>query len=274
MKPKSLSLRTDLIFWRRDGRVVDRGDYLVIETARNPGYYWGNLLVFPHPPEAADLEAWPKQFEHEFAEQPGVRHMTLAWDTTTGELGVAADFVERGFKLSSSHVLVLSRPALVQPPHFDGDIRIAALSSDEDWRGVIETQVDIAGAELDEGEFREFLTHRIGDYRAMIAAGEGAWFGAFVGDRLVGDAGIFFDGALGRFQEVETHVDFRRRGVCATLVFTMAAWAFAERGAEELVIVADDNEFRPASVYSGVGFVDREQISGLCRYPDATSPRS
>ena len=51
MKPKSLSLRTDLIFWRRDGRVVDRGDYLVIETARNPGYYWGNLLVFPHPPE-------------------------------------------------------------------------------------------------------------------------------------------------------------------------------------------------------------------------------
>ena len=194
--------------------------------------------------------------------------MTLAWDTTSGEMGAAAHFLDRGFKLSSSHVLVLSRPGLVQPPHFDGAIRIAALASDEDWRCVVEIQVDIARAELDEREFREFLTRRIGDYRAMIDEGKGVWFGAFVGDRLVGDAGIFFDGTLGRFQEVETHVDFRRRGVCATLISTMAAWAFAERGAEELVIVADDNEFRPASVYSAVGFSDREQISGLCRYPD------
>jgi len=101
----------------------------------------------------------------------------------------------------------------------------------------------------------------------MIAEGTGSWFGAFLDGRLIGEAGLFFDGKLGRFQDVETHPDFRRRGVCATLIHEIARCAFTERGAEELVIVADDDVFRSASVYRAVGFQDREQIPGLCRHP-------
>ncbi len=267
MNPTSLSIRTDLIFWRHDGRVSDRGEYLVVETPSNPGYYWGNLLIFDRPPEHEDLRRWPEIFAREFAHEPGVRHMTFQWDTVTGELGAAVQFAELGFRRSFCHVLQIAADQLAEPPHFDAGLRIAPVTRDAEWEAIFEIKLAIARVEHEERAYREFLTRRLRDFRTMIAEGLGVWFGAFSGDRLVGDAGLFFDGSLGRFQEVETHPAFRRRGVCGTLVHEMARYAFAERGADILVIVADDDEFQSASVYRTVGFQHREQIPGLCRYP-------
>jgi hypothetical protein len=46
MNVKSLGYRTDLIFPTFDGEIIDRGDYLVIRTPKNPTFYWGNFLLF------------------------------------------------------------------------------------------------------------------------------------------------------------------------------------------------------------------------------------
>lgn len=267
MNPTSLSIRTDLIFWRHDGRVTDRGEYLVVETPSNPGYYWGNLLVFDRPPRHEDLRRWPEIFAREFAHEPGVRHVTFQWDTVTGELGLAVQFADQGFRRSFCHVLTLAADTLVRPPHFDAQLRIAPVTRDVEWDEIFEIKLEIARVEHEENAYRKFLTRRQRDFQSMIAEGLGVWYGAFIGDRLVGDAGLFFDGSLGRFQEVETHPEFRRRGVCATLIHEMARHAFTARGADNLVIVADDDDFHSASVYRAVGFHDREQIPGLCRYP-------
>lgn len=50
MNIRSLGYRTDLLFPRFDGEVIDRGDYTVIRTPSNPTFYWGNFLLFDQPP--------------------------------------------------------------------------------------------------------------------------------------------------------------------------------------------------------------------------------
>ena len=39
------------------------------------------------------------------------------------------------------------------------------------------------------------------------------------------DLGIYFEDDLGRYQNVTTHEDFRRQGICATLVYEAGQYA-------------------------------------------------
>ena len=64
--------------------------------------------------------------------------------------------------------------------------------------------------------------------------------------------GIYRDGMLGRFQRAETHPDFRRRGICGTLVHFAAQYAFERLGAHTLVIVAEEGA-PAANIYASVG---------------------
>src|ERR1700693_6203176 len=84
---RSLGYRTDLTARALEGsRVEDRGDYLVLRSPDNPGYWWGNFLLLPSlgPGEAAD---WLARFAAEF---PDARHVTLGVNVTDGA-GVAGD---------------------------------------------------------------------------------------------------------------------------------------------------------------------------------------
>ena len=68
MHVRSLGYRTDLFFPAFDGRIVDRGEYLVIQTPANPTYHWGNFLLFEAPPREGDLERWTQLFRQEIGE--------------------------------------------------------------------------------------------------------------------------------------------------------------------------------------------------------------
>lgn len=48
---RSLGRRTDLIFAKFSGRVIDRGSYTLIQTPSNPGFHWRNYIVFDHAPQ-------------------------------------------------------------------------------------------------------------------------------------------------------------------------------------------------------------------------------
>lgn len=99
-------------------------------------------------------------------------------------------------------------------------------------------------------------------YRAMARKGLGAWFGAFLGGQLVGDLGMFVEGDIGRFQSVGTYPDFRRRGVCGTLVFHAAVHALEKMQVQTLVMVADLH-YHAARIYESVGFAAAERQTGL-----------
>ena len=99
-------------------------------------------------------------------------------------------------------------------------------------------------------------------YRKMAQAGLGAWFGAFLENQLVADLGLFFEAGVGRFQQVETHPDFRRRGICGTLVYHSSRFGFEKMEARTLVMVADEH-YHAARIYESVGFRPKERQVGL-----------
>jgi RimJ/RimL family protein N-acetyltransferase len=261
----SLRLRTELMFWERTGRVVDRGEYLVVETPSNPTFYFGNMLVFRRPPSEGDFERWTETFGREFAHNPAVRHMNFEWEVEGGATGEIEPFLEAGFRRELSVALVARG---VHPPlRPNPDVEVRPLASAAEWEAALENQILCRSPQWSLEGYTPFIRERMGRYRALADEGLGAWYGAFLGGRLVGDLGLYREREVARFQHVGTHPDFRRRGVCGTLVYEVSRRALAEPGLEALVMVADE-EYHAARIYESVGFEPAERAVAVYRVPD------
>lgn len=252
--PRSLSLgfKTEMIFHRFDGIVLDRGDYLVVKTPSNPGFIFGNLLLFFNAPRLGTLEKWKTLFRKEFEDLPAVKHFTFLWDSPSEGIGDVTELGMEGFKVDFS--VVLTARSVHQPPKSNSGIQVRPISTDQEWREVIETQILSKAPEYGEESYRSFKEQQMARYRAMSEQGLGHWFGAYLDGKLVGDLGVYRDSSLGRFQSVETHPEFRRQGVCGRLVYESAKFAFEQMGLTELVMVADEN-YHAAKIYESVGFI-------------------
>lgn len=240
-----------MTFHRFDGIVLDRGDYLVVKTPSNPGFFFGNLLLFFQAPRLGSLPRWKDLFRKEFADTPEVKHFTFLWDSPSEGIGDVTEFGMEGYHVDFS--VVLTARSVHPPAKLNSRIEVHPISTDAEWREVTESQILSKAAEYGEASYREFKEKQIARYRAMSEKGLGHWFGAYLDGKLVGDLGIYQDGSLGRFQSVETHPDFRRQGICGTLVFKSARYAFDQMGVTELVMVADEN-YHAAKIYESVGF--------------------
>lgn len=267
MKLRSKSYQTDLIFNDYDGEFLDRGDYLVFKTPQSPNYFWGNFLIFPEAPKKGDFAKWTSLFKKEFTD-PLIYHSTFAWDSPEGVQGDCAEFLESGFKLEKG--VLLTTEKIVQPPKFNPDVIIKEIQSDADWKRVIEIQVSTGMEDLTREQLQNFYTSQVKRYQGMIQKSMGKWFGAFLGNQLVGSLGIFSKGDLGRFQLVSTDPNFQRRGVCSSLVYLTAKYALENRGVKTLAMVADE-EYHAAKIYESVGFQATEKIMGLCYWNKSTS---
>ena len=62
-QPRSPGWRTHLMFVGFDGEVHDGGDHLVALTPANPGYYWGNCLIFDRAATEGDFPRWMQLFD-------------------------------------------------------------------------------------------------------------------------------------------------------------------------------------------------------------------
>jgi ribosomal protein S18 acetylase RimI-like enzyme len=269
MEIRSLGYRTDLIFPRFEGIVEDRGDCVVVRTPSNPGYYWGNFLLFAHPPGADSLAAWTRRFREEIASVQPAGHVTFGWDSPEGEAGAVEPFLAAGFILSEN--AVLTAETLVPPRHYNADVEIRPLAADAEWAQALENHVAVSAGEFPEAEYRLFKARQLALYRRMTDAGLGAWFGAFHGARLVADLGVFTDGTLARFQQVGTHPEFRNRGICGTLVYESARYARARLGVERFVMTADEH-YHAGRIYEALGFRRTERQLGLELRPPRPVP--
>lgn len=261
---ETLTFGTDLIFWRENGRVTDRGDYIVIETPDDPTYYFGNLLIFARAPRDGDAPRWRELFAKELGHKEGIRHEAFEWVVRDGVEAEIAGFTAAGFVHEEN--VALEATAVNPPPHVNDEIVIRAIESDEEWRAVEENQVACREEGWAEAPYRDHIARAFGQYRRMIAGGLGAWYGAFLDGRLAADLGLFWDGRRGRFQRVGTHPDFRRRGICGTLVHEICRSTLDERGLERLVMVADEN-YHAARIYASVGFRPTERTAAVCLRP-------
>jgi ribosomal protein S18 acetylase RimI-like enzyme len=260
MMVTNLGWATDLMFLRWLGEVEKLGGYTRVRTPSNPTFHWGNFLYFDGPPQPGDEIRWRKAFAREF---PGRNYEAIGWESESAESDDVSAFERVGLRREVCSVM--TGRAVNPPAHRNADVLVRALETDADWAQMVENQVACRGAEYEEAGFRVFKEAAARDYRKLQSEGQGAWFGAFLGERLVADCGLFFDGSLGRFQSVGTHPEYRRRGICQTLVHSVARHGFDEWGLETLVIVAEDDQ--PAGrIYGSLGFSVTEKQVFLYRY--------
>jgi ribosomal protein S18 acetylase RimI-like enzyme len=260
----SLGLRTDLALLERAGSTIeDCGDHLVVSTPTNPGFYWGNFLVLDHVPAVESVAAWLDRF---VVALPEARHRAIAFDEPGGQVADLAAFAERGFTVDAWTVMTATSVRL--PAHPNSAATYRALASDDDWAQSLALQ--IACYDGYEQDHLEFVTLRTASNRALVAGGHGQWFGAFLDSRLVTQMGLVRAGrGLARFQSVETHPEFRGRGLAGTLVHHVSRYGFAELGAETLVMVADPN-YVAIRIYEGVGFNATERALQAELFPGSS----
>ncbi len=259
----SLAWRTELIFARFDGQVIDRGNHWVVHTPANPAYWWGNFLLFQHAPGPGDLERWMALFDEEIAScQPGSRHRAFGIDAP-GRIALPPDFAAAGFALGEATALTLARGQLLaphRPATADAAFHVLDLARDAD--AIVDLQVAAAGARFDPADYRAFAQRQMARYAAMQRAGMGHWLGlvATIAGRaeLVASCGLFRDAArgdgLGRFQFVATHPAWRRRGLCTALVHAACRHGFEAMDLRTLVMVADPADVA-IGLYESLGFL-------------------
>ena len=250
--------------------MIDRGDHLIVRTASNPGFWWGNFLLFGRAPRAGDAARWLGLFKDGIADvQPESRHVTFGINASQ-PLELPADFKQAGFTWNASTVPTMRRPQLrpLQTRPDSAQFRIATLALPAQGPLAVELQVaSDAGEHLPVADYRVFRERQMARYGAMERAGLGHWFGVFAADgQLVADCGLFSDGTLGRFQHVCTHPEWRRRGLCTALIHTVCRHGFETMGLDTLVIVADPSDVA-IGLYESVGFVRGVSSSHLERSP-------
>ncbi len=251
------------MFHRFDGVVEERDTYIVVRSPDNPGYYWGNYLLFAQPPAPGDAPRWIEQFRAEMAVNPRVRHLAIGWDSD--EAGAAAELQALGLELHAHPVLATSAPAPEPRPAPGLTVRI--VDSDDDWRQVAGVVAALAPELHASPDYARFEEARRARWRAMIEAGLGRWLGAFDGDRLIAHMGIFADGELARFQTVETHPDQRGRGACTQLVAAAIAIGLGELGARTVVLSAEPGQAE--RIYRRAGFTSAGIDHGAQLAPDS-----
>lgn len=268
IKLQSLGLATDLMLIEYNGSISRRENYYVVRTVSNPSFWYGNLLIFDDPPAPGDFEKWTALFKREIAQKQKTQHMVFLWDTVNGEKGVTEQFLKNGFKLDQS--IVLTTEKVIPPDKYNTDIQVRVLESDEDWEQAINNQILCRDESSREtlAEHTEFKQIQMANYRAMQNDGLGNWYGAFLDKILIGDLGLYFQEKIGRFQSVGTHPDYRRKGICATLVYEVSKNALLNHNLKHLVMIADEN-YHAAGIYETVGYKAKERLVGLCnnQYP-------
>jgi ribosomal protein S18 acetylase RimI-like enzyme len=249
----SLGHRTDLALLVAGGSLVeDHGDHLVVRSPHNPTHWWGNALLLAEPPAPQDAVRWLDRF---VVLLPAARHVAIGVDGTSGTVSDLAAWTSLGLVVEAQAVMTATS---VRPPRRTADAVCRTLVSDADWAQSVELRVRCHDGEEEPAAFRAYVQAQARTRREMVEAGLGRWCGAFSGDRLVCQMGLFAAGpGLARFQSVETDPEHRRRGLAGTLVHHISRCGFEELGARTLVMVADPS-YHAIELYRSLGFARTE----------------
>ena len=245
--------QTDLALTALDGVVETLDGMIVARRPNNPTYRWGNYLLLPRPPEAEELTSLTEEFERRFGDDPETKHVTLRWDGPS--LSAPAESLARERGMIPDRGLEMMAEALSAPHNPDVVVRELDMVRDRAEIVALNTACDPSERQGKE-DYLQFKERMRREWWAWHRLGAARWWGAFLGEELVGQCGMIpCPGGLGRFQSVETHPDHRRKGVCSNLVATVGNEALTNGGCRSVLLGAD-MEGPALGLYRSLGFND------------------
>ena len=191
--------------------------------------------------------------------------MAMGFDGVDGSVEDLAGFTALGLKAEAATVMTARE---VHPPARPNErATYRRFDGDDDWAQQVGLRVACNDDDPDADAYLDFATAHTNTTRALTEAGHGVWFGAFDDGRLLASMGLFTTAqGAARFQLVQTHPEFRGRGLAGTLVHYVSRYGFDEIGARTLVMVADP-DYSAIRIYRSVGFAATENQLTVERGP-------
>ncbi|MCF2871450.1 GNAT family N-acetyltransferase [Octadecabacter sp. G9-8] len=263
MTLRSLTMRSELFTLSGLSHLTQhedtQGPYLVQSTPTEPHYWVGNQLILP------DTSRTPAEtfalFEAHF---PNANHRAAVWDIPGLDPAPLLDGIAAlGCDGESVDALLLGGP--LRDADVPDGIVLRPFDGPDDWAKALDLQLDITREEGNDAEYyQSYLERRNAGRRVQISKGLGQWFGAFDGDVLVTQMGMFHNETIARYQSVETRLTHRRRGICSALLRHAALWALGRAPDAQVVIVAEADS-DAGRLYRQMGFKHAETIFGVMK---------
>jgi GNAT superfamily N-acetyltransferase len=253
-------LHTDFMLLRPFSDITEHDDYMRVVSHGFPNYYFGNMLVLRHPPQDPDPAI--SLFRDAFRDHPDVEHVTLCWDSAPLSQGAQQAFEGLGFDYDLDTVLTSSRPT--SPGDAPHGITFRMIVAEQEWDQVIALQYQTGKDDF--ANYRSFIRQKFDTHRQRVALGLGHWYGAFDVDELVSDMGLFAENSVARYQSVETHAQYRGRGIASSLI-QFAAQDMAQRHNIETFVIVAEAASNAQRLYQKCGFVPSHDIFSLFRGP-------
>lgn len=259
--------RTDFLLHRFGAEVRELDDCVVVCSPGHEGYFWGNCLMIADAPADGDLAHWLQRFEQEVAHgRPGVRHVAIGVNSLPPAAGALPAWREAGFDIIETATMRLQPGQLhMAPVASAAPLQLRPIDFGSELDAIVALQASDPQGFEPEGWAR-FCRKQMERFALIHEAGLGEWFGLWCGDTLVANCGLLRDGRLGRFQNVLTHPNWRRRGLCRALVHGVSQWGFDHWGLGELLMCADPDDVA-IHIYESVGFQRFDSEWGLQRNP-------
>ena len=253
--------QTHLLFAEFDGEITVHADHLVVRSPRSPGYYWGNFLLYDRLPSEADFGPWMQRFDEAIVQrEPSTGHVAFGLPPQARAFSAPPAFAAAGFEAFAVATMTLQNSGLRAPAHApDAAFELRPLHLAREAGAVVDLNLACNDEGYEPEGYRAFRAEQMQRYGDMAAAGLGHWWGVLHQGQVVASLGLFGQRHLGRFQHVETHPDFRRRGLCSALVHAACVHGFERMGWHTLVMGADPQD-AAIRLYRSLGFGQHDQL--------------
>ena len=258
---KSLALKSDLFLSEIESQIVDHGDCIQVQTTAQPHYFWGNFLIFPKPPGSPALKEWKERYRQLFnTKDPGFYIFTWDVESKAPSRELIQGWERQELSCSVDITLRHSKPA---SPKIVPNLKVRKLQLEE-YELIPQLHYNPASAFSGEQQLA-FMSKRVEFYTLFQSKGLGERYGAFLGKELVGELGIYFQDGIARYNEIATHQEHYRKGICSQLVQDSARLLSQEKEVKHFVIVAD-RDYHAINAYKSLGFEEYQENYSLQWY--------
>ena len=261
-----LELRSEAIIGQLECELTEFDDYFVLRTPANPDYHYGNLLTVKCQLDTHTKSQWLQQFDNAFTDMPKVEHYTFCWPRNLEQVVTKNDFIADGFSYEEVHVLSLERGQFSAPSAFNSQVSMRELTNESDWQQWLNLSLAEQSGDYDPTGLSQHLQTRMANYQALGKAGCGVYMGAFIGEQLIGYAGLYHQAELARFQHVHVIPAYQNQNIAKTLLAMLINQA--PKAVATFVIVADEH-YHATKLYQSLGFTIAERNCSVSWWPQS-----
>lgn len=243
---------------------VENDDYLIYRSDQFPNYYGGNGLALQHN-NGRTLHDWEAIF-HQHFEPERFEHITFSFPMEEQFLPLLEAARTAQYHCTISCYMAATTTQQNKP--ISPEYEVWEIERDEDW----ERLEQFAQSQYVEGDWFDPNStgpDRLFEKTRYVSQQIGIkWFAiGRVGKReILARLGVFKHDTICRLQDVETGLEWRRRGLATALVRYAVHYSIHTLGATAVALEAD-NDYHAIELYRKLGFSECGKQITLMHYP-------